>query len=229
MYTFNYGSFSFDWIFEVANIKTHTITVEKDKLVLLKGKKLPHIELEKLIQKKARWIRSKIQSMKSISTDDIVSGSRLNYLGRTYMVIIEFSDTEKEAIVTFNARKFSIVVNRKDSTNQEIILKGIQEFQRRIALEKIYPRIKKWIKITGLEVSGYRIKRMESKWGNCTPDGLVEINPKCIELSNKAIDYVIVHELCHTVELNHTKEFWKLVEQHYPEWKECHNKLDGEV
>lgn len=229
MNTFYYGSFSFNWIFEEANIKTHTITVEKDQPVILRGKNIPFEQMELLIKKKARWIREKIKSMKSISDGDIVSGSRLNYMGRSYMVVIEPSDKEIGIDVGFNARKFHIVINKKLVRNQEVIQEGIQKFQRKVALEKIYPRIKKWIKLTGLEVSGYRIKKMESKWGNCTPEGLVELNPKCIELSNKVIDYVIVHELCHTVELNHTKEFWSLVEQHYPDWEDCHKKLDGEV
>lgn len=204
------------------------ITVEKDKPVVLSGKELPFEELENLIKKRARWIRDKITSMKSISEDDIVSGSRLNYLGRSYMVIIELSDTEIGSTVTFNARKFHIVVNSKVTDNQELIKHGIYKFQRKAVLDKIYSRFKYWEKITGLKGCGYRVNNLQTSWGRCSPEGLVELNQKCIELSSKVTDYIIVHELCHTVELNHTKEFWKLVAQHYPNWEECHNKLNGD-
>ena len=229
MYTFNYGSFSFNWEFEVANIKTHTITVEKDKIVLLRGKDMAFGHLEKLIKSKARWIREKITIMNSISVGDIVSGSRLQYMGRSYMVIIELSDSEIGATVTFNARKFHIVVNNKISDNQELIRQELKEFYRKATLEKIYPRFKKWEKKTGLKGCGYRINNLQTSWGRCSPEGLVELNQKCIELSSKVIDYVIVHELCHTTHLNHIKEFWKLVASHYPGWEACHKKLDGEV
>ncbi len=229
MYKFKYGNFSFDWKFEEAPVKTHSIIVEKDKPVIIRGEKLPPNELEKLIRKKARWIRDKTKSMAQLSDDDIVSGSRIKYLGRSYMAVVELSIEQKGAEVTFNARKFHIIVNSLAENRQELIQKAILKFQRKTALKKVYPRFKYWEEKTGLQGCGYRINYLKSTWGKCSIEGLVEVNSKCVELSFKLIDYIIVHELCHTVEMNHTKEFWDLVSEHYPQWEECHNGLKWDI
>ncbi|WP_269058165.1 M48 family metallopeptidase [Vibrio vulnificus] len=61
-----------------------------------------------------------------------------------------------------------------------------------------------WQKETGLEATTFRIKKFEARWANCcTDNNVLEFHPRCMEFSHKAMDYIIIHELCHTVEKNH--------------------------
>jgi len=227
--SYSYGSFSFEWVFEEASIKEHTITVEKEKPVLLRGQELPFEELEKLIRKRARWIRERIKTMASIKDDDIVSGSRIKYLGRHFMAVVVLSETQRGAKVTFNARKFRIVIDRDAENRQELIKRALDRFYREAAEEKLLPRIAMWEERTGLNCSGSKLHKFPARWASCSSDGVLEFHPRCIEHPFRVIDYIIVHELVHTLEMSHTKEFWKLVKEKYPQWEECHNRLDWDL
>ena len=76
------------------------------------------------------------------------------------------------------------------------------------------------IKITGLIPNKIRIKDIKYAWGSCSSNKNITINHKLISYSEIAIRYVILHELCHLKYMNHSKEFWNLVQKYMPEYKE---------
>ena len=76
------------------------------------------------------------------------------------------------------------------------------------------------IKITGLIPNKIRIKDIKYAWGSCSSNKNITINHKLIVYSEMAIRYVILHELCHLKYMNHSKEFWNLVQKYMPEYKQ---------
>ena len=74
------------------------------------------------------------------------------------------------------------------------------------------------IKTTGLKPNKIRIKDIKYAWGSCSINKNITINHKLITYSETAIRYVILHELCHLKHMNHSKEFWNLVQKHMPEY-----------
>ena len=76
------------------------------------------------------------------------------------------------------------------------------------------------IKITGLIPNKIRIKDIKYAWGSCSINKNITINQKLISYSEQAIRYVILHELCHLKYMNHSKEFWNLVQRYMPEYKQ---------
>ncbi len=75
------------------------------------------------------------------------------------------------------------------------------------------------IKITGLIPNKIRIRNIKYAWGTCSVNKNITINYNLIKYSKQAIKYVILHELCHLKYMNHSKEFWNLVQQYMPEYK----------
>lgn len=75
------------------------------------------------------------------------------------------------------------------------------------------------IKETGLIPNKIRIKNIKYAWGSCSSNKNITINQKLISYSEVAIRYVILHELCHLKYMNHSKEFWNLVQSYMPEYK----------
>ena len=69
------------------------------------------------------------------------------------------------------------------------------------------------------------IKEIKYAWGSCSSKKNITINLELIKYSQKAIRYVILHELCHIKHMNHSKEFWKLVEKYMPEYKEIQKEF----
>ena len=80
-----------------------------------------------------------------------------------------------------------------------------------------------WVKNVPL----YKILVMQKQWGSCSTKGNLILNPHLVKAPRECIDYVILHELCHIAEYNHSERFWRLLTQVMPNWKEVKAELDG--
>lgn len=227
MRSVRYGKNTIKYSILIKNgLKSHYISVEKGKGVTLKGKELPIEKADQLVLKKARWILDKLELVKSIADKDIVSGSRVQYLGRKYYVEVIINNDLKKIDIEFNESKFKVrtpdVLN-----NQTDLVSAFEDYYRIKAKEKISARIKKLSKTTGLEYTDFKFRKLEKRWGSCTPSNTIIINTDAIRLPFSLIDYLIIHELVHTKIKSHSKEFWSEISKHVPNWKELDGKMYG--
>lgn len=79
-----------------------------------------------------------------------------------------------------------------------------------------------WVKA----VPALKLRKMRRRWGSCTSHGLVTLNTHLIKAPPACIDYVILHELCHLREHNHSPRFYRLMDQVLPEWRAVKQRLD---
>lgn len=78
---------------------------------------------------------------------------------------------------------------------------------------------------TGLPYGRVKIRRQRSRWGSCSANGSISLNAALLFLPSHLTRYVLVHELCHTVHLNHSADFWSLVGRHCPEFRGVEREL----
>jgi predicted metal-dependent hydrolase len=92
---------------------------------------------------------------------------------------------------------------------------------------KIYipKRVQELSKHAGFNYKKITIRSQKTRWGSCSADGRLSFNYRLIRFREKVVDYVIIHELCHLKELNHTKKFWDLVERFCPDYKSLKREL----
>lgn len=222
-----YGTETIDYAIRVqSGLKSHYISVEKGVGVILKGEAVSAEKADQLILKKARWILDKLELVRAIGVSDIVTGSRIPYLGRQYYVqVIEAADRQQIEI-DFTSSKF-LVYAPPALLSQEELRAAFETFLTKKAVEKITPRVKKWAKKTGLHYEKLRFRKLEKSWGTCSPTNQIVLNTEAVKLPFSLIDYLIVHELVHTRIKNHSKEFWAELSRHIPNWKELDGKMFG--
>ena len=100
-----------------------------------------------------------------------------------------------------------------------------QIYLRRIAGEYISERVKYLSGRFGFNFRDVKIRGQKTRWGSCSSNGNLSFNYKLLQYRKHVIDYVIIHELCHTKHMNHSQKFWKLVEQYCPDYKNIKKEL----
>lgn len=103
-----------------------------------------------------------------------------------------------------------------------------QEKMEEKGIKILMNKIKKWSDIIGVSPLQVRIKPLKTAWGICYSNGNISLNIKLIKADPKIIDYVIIHELCHLIHHNHSKEFWNELKKYYPDYKEAKIVLKNE-
>jgi predicted metal-dependent hydrolase len=227
MYSVQYGNRTIEYsILEKEGLKSYYISVEKGVGVILKGKPTTQELADKLILKKAKWILDKLDLVSSISNEEIVRGSRIQYLGRKYYVEIIIENDSNKIEIDFTESKFKITLPTHLNT-QENLHQAFENYYRLKAQEKIEPILRKKSKSTGLNYNNIKFMKLEKRWGSCTPSNTIIINFHAIKLPYSLIEYLVVHELVHTKIKSHSKEFWAELSKYISNWKELDDKMYG--
>ena len=100
-----------------------------------------------------------------------------------------------------------------------------REALRKTAKRVLPPRLAFWSERTGMTYHGLTITSAEKRFGSCNGKNHICLSLYLAEYPEELADYVILHELCHTVEHNHSSRFYALLEKHLPDWREREKKL----
>ena len=197
-----------------AKRKNVTITVERDRTVVVHAPDdVPEDKLRQLVDSKRQWLFEKLndaqkyQPLPHAPGKELVNGESALYLGRAYR--IELVDTADDA-VHFTGQ---FLIPRSRASERKRVLR--QWYMER-AQEKILPRVKLYAKSLGVSYEQAKISDSRFRWGSCTPGNNLNFNWRLIKAPMFVIDCVIVHELAHLIEANHTPRFWNIVRAQLP-------------
>lgn len=152
-------------------------------------------------------------------------GSTCRIFGKDYKLRIEKSQNNRAYIKDEN-----LFIKLRDVDSIEERKKHLDSFLRKILREKTELLIGKYEKEMELKVSGFTIRKMKTKWGSCNIDKKhININLDLVRHKIEALEYIVVHELCHLREAGHGKKFYELVEKYYPDYKRVEAYLDSQM
>jgi len=198
-------------------------------------------EIQGAMFKRAKWIWKNINEFSkqklTVLPRRYVSGETQFYLGKRYVLKV-IVDAEQAPSVKLSRGKLLVTlshklnnsVGEKESSNQFEIVKPLIDkwYQHRAKavfnerLSELLPRAI-WVK----GIPSFRVLAMKKQWGSCSTKGNLMLNPHLVKAPKECIDYVILHELCHIAVHNHSEQFWRLLTQVIPNWKEVKANLDG--
>ena len=135
-------------------------------------------------------------------------------MGKAYTLQVIENKPRNKVYLKDNYIYFEVKKN-----NNEVIQKLLDKFYKEIAKDEVYAAMEYIKSITGLSPKEIRIKKLKSAWGICSSKQYISINQNLMAYSRHAIEYVCLHEVCHLKHMNHSKEFWKMVEKYMPDYK----------
>ncbi|SLM31056.1 Metal-dependent hydrolase family protein [Desulfamplus magnetovallimortis] len=207
------------------SLKHGYITVDFYEGVVLKTPPIENDKADQLVISKGRWIMDKVKLVERIPQGEIITGSRLLYLGRRYYVQVTKDPAVKDALVRFTQSKLNIAINPDVEDRTSAIDKALENFTRDKAKEKILPRVKKWSETTGLIPNSVNLRKLSKRWGSCNNDNDILINFDAVKLPFSLIDYIIIHELTHIKHKDHSKDFYRELSKYAPDWEDMDERL----
>lgn len=201
------------------------------KVCLIVPEHTSESEILDAVQKRRRWIMKQLayfrEQQQYATSRQYISGESHYYLGRQYVLkVIEKTQLPQE--VKFFRGKLEVYVVEKNAEN---VRKRLETWYRKKAKMIFQQRLTAllgqalWMTFC----PEIKLVKMKKQWGNCSIKGYLTLNPMLVKAPRECIDYVILHELCHFVEHNHSPNFYRLLTQVMPDWKKRKTRLDGLV
>jgi predicted metal-dependent hydrolase len=193
--------------------KTLSLTInENAELVIRAPLRLSIKKIQDFINEKESWINRKQAIIENQIKDVTSNQNKLLYLGSLFPININQSATKD---FMFTGEEF--IAN---SIEPNLLSLSIKKWYKKKFREIAIPRVTYFAEQHNLMVNQVRIKNQKTMWGSCSSKNNINLNYLLLMAPMKVIDYVIIHELVHTIHRNHSIEFWSSVESIMPDYKE---------
>jgi predicted metal-dependent hydrolase len=185
-------------------------------------------QAEEFVGQKTEWIRQSLQKMEKFEEKLTVFSENSGFRTKYHQLIIEKWNKEYISVRVLNWKimvKYPENEIVRDEKIQKMIRKGIERALMIEALEFLPSRVMQLSKQLGFKYKSLSMKNGKTRWGSCSSDNRINLNLHLMRLPDDMIDYIIVHELCHTVQKNHGPNFWGLMEKVLPKSKALNREL----
>jgi predicted metal-dependent hydrolase len=219
-YEFASETIQFSVIFR--NRRTLSIRVEsKDVITVFAPAGLKEEQILAMVKTKSKWILGKLhqfqETASSKSEKQFVDGELFLYEGCEYGLHVLVDESRKRPKVRLEQGQ--ILVYSK-TASREVIKQALVDWYWAKAKERIQERVQYHLTYFPIVPELVVVKNQQKRWGSCNSKQHLFFNWKIIMAPEPVLDYVVVHEMCHMVHLNHSKEYWQLVKTILPDYQQ---------
>ncbi|MBS3920722.1 MAG: M48 family metallopeptidase [Deltaproteobacteria bacterium] len=173
------------------------------------------------------WIkrqRAKFEGQPRQSEREMVTGESHYFLGQRYRLRVVNHDGGARVAMR-NKSIIELHVRQQTTVNQRERL--LQRWYRQQLKALIPPLLEKWQTTLGVQVAGWGVKKMKTKWGACTVEARrIWLNLELAKKPVQCLEYIVVHELIHLLERHHNERFTTFMEKHLPTWRVWRDMLN---
>ena len=175
---------------------------------------------------KLGWIREQQRRLaeQARETDRQFIERESHYLwGRRYLMTVEYRAAKP--LVRLDHRRITLTVRPGSDAARRAAV--VHDWHKRLLHQAVPVLIDKWAGRLQVTVRGYFLQRMKTRWGSCNPRaGHIRLNTELVKKPRHLLEYVLVHELLHLIEPTHNDRFVRLLDEHYPAWREARAELN---
>lgn len=193
----------------------------RDGLVVVVPKDFAQRQVPQILTGKREWIEralARIEQKKAVLAADsdgvLPARINLNAINEEWLIDYEQGVASRVTLTVQGERRLLISGDIGDLSLVRTVL-------RRFLISKAKVDLIAWLRFLaderGFVVNKVSVRLQKTRWGTCSFHGAISLNAKLLFLPHDLVDYVMIHELCHSVHHNHSASFWRLVEEHMPQ------------
>jgi hypothetical protein len=214
--------------------RTITIALKPGSPIKVRSNiKTPMHKIEEFLLEKERWIEKHMREFAHLAEKfpekKLAQAETFPFLGEHLSLRLVKTPLQQ---VFFSRHEKFLQMHLPESSWSEITEEELQnyfpkllKFYQREAEKLIKTRIQIWSQQMQLFPKALKFRNQKTRWGSCTSRGSIQINWRLIGAPVEVIDYILIHELSHLKHMDHSQDFWSLVEQHCPQYQESEKWL----
>jgi predicted metal-dependent hydrolase len=204
------------------------LQIKQGQLLVRAPEFLSVVDIERFLQQKSAWLQAKLSEQQNQLAQQLplfTPNSQVWHLGSRKMLHIQSGKksatqvTADHVLLTLSERQYIHI--HTEVQHRQAVKKQLAKYYLHLAEQLIPARISELSKQLQLFATGVRIRHYKSRWGSCDNRGQLSFNYLLMMLPEWVIDYVLIHELCHLVHLNHSSPFWALVSKYCPNYQQA--------
>jgi len=215
--------------------KTIALQIKQNEVIVRAPKGVSHEYIQLLINDKAQWILNKLANQRRVIATPLptyLPNSTVLIYGIEKKLKIEYQRSKPDEALNLTEHEINLIlplyVQKKSDDNDYLVTqikKQLAAWMKAKAENYLSYRLDELSKQLKITPASYQVKRYKARWGSCNNKHELSFNYLLVMAPAWVFDYVIVHELCHIKHLNHSANFWALVEKHMPNYKDANQWL----
>lgn len=202
--------------------RTIGIQIDGNEIIIRAPEQTTDAEIRRLLKLRQQWIEAALKQTRATKPDHPITCGQLWFQGKSYRLTVLQSSEDQG--VTMEASTILVRTLQPNPTTHQIQT-ILYEWYRTQAATWLPSRLNELAKTLQYRDFTVRIKEQKTRWGSCSARRNINLNWRLIMAPIEVAEYVMIHELCHLQEMNHSQKFWALVQQAMPNYEESRRWL----
>ena len=216
------GRLGFDYQIRLSRRKTMAMEVRDGQVLVAAPHRTNLKQLHRWVETKANWVRQKLEEQalrrQQVPTPQFCDGARWAFLGKKFIVNISHGNRKD---CTFEDGSLNLCLSsRSRRTQTEQIRLQMQDWYKQVARDTLTQKSIHVCQRLNTQFRSINLRRTKTKWGHCTARGELQYNWLIMQAPEDIVDYLVAHECCHLLHLNHGPNFWAQVKDICPDYLE---------
>ena len=196
------------------------LTVSNGQVSVTLPKGVPRSEAEKMLQQHSAWLVSQLERAAKAKTPAKTLPADVILLRGEVKKVVIHEESERQTRLRVDEGADRLIIHAPVGTRKAGRSLAVPWLKAK-AREEITAAAQQWASRMGLSYRSISIRDQKTRWGSCSSRGTLSFNWRLVMAPPAILEYVVIHELAHLKQPNHSREFWQLTGQYYPDFKKA--------